>query len=315
MSTLTPSLAPSFPIRVLMTGGSGLLGQAFMRRFPYYKYTVVSRHAHFYKNHANKQAVPDIKWVRCLSYFKHLNDFDIVVNLAGEPIVGKRWNKQHKHELCHSRWDITKALVELVNISDNPPASFFSASAIGVYGHQGDTLLTETSTCTRPDFTSHLCQQWEAIAQTMKPSVRLVLLRTGIVLTTQGGALAKLLPSIKLGLGGRLGSGKQYMSWIHLDDYLDGLNFAINNVFVEGAVNLVAPNPVTNKDFTKTLASTLSRPSFLSMPALALKLMLGQAACLLLDSQRVSPEKLMFHEFKFSHPHLQPALEHLLNRS
>jgi uncharacterized protein (TIGR01777 family) len=231
-----------------------------------------------------------------------------VINLAGAAIIDKRWSDERKQEICNSRWQLTEQLVTLFARSTKPPAVFLSGSAIGVYGHHGNDALTEDSTVQETDFPTKLCLRWEDIARRAELYTRVVLLRTGIVLAPKGGALAKMLLPFKLCLGGRIGSGEQYMSWIHYQDHIHAMRYLLSESSLSGPVNLVAPNPQTNSQFTQALAKALGRIAIFPVPKQVMQLLLGESACLLLDSQKVLPKKLLNSGFKFEYPHLAAAL-------
>jgi uncharacterized protein (TIGR01777 family) len=236
---------------------------------------------------------------------------DAVVNLAGEGIAEKRWDEEQKRKIRDSRLDMTRRVVEAVQ-RDGVPV-LLSGSAIGYYGNRGDEVLTE-DTGPGSEFLATLCVDWEAAAR-QATAARVVLLRTGIVLTPTGGALKKLLPLFKLGIGGRMGSGKQWVSWITLDDHVRAMLHLLTNE-IAGPVNLTTPNPVTNAEQAKALGTVLRRPSFLPAPAFGPKLLLGSelASSLLDDSQRVIPKRLLDDGFEFTHPELEGALRALLGR-
>jgi uncharacterized protein (TIGR01777 family) len=241
---------------------------------------------------------------------------DGVVNLAGASIAGGRWTAERKAVLRASRIDTTRALVEALAKMNVRPSVLVSASAIGIYGNRGDELLTEESKA-GADFLAELARDWEAEALKAEAlGIRVVLARFGIILSREGGALAKILLPFKLGAGGRLGSGEQWMSWVTLEDVIGILRMAIEKATVRGAVNVVAPQPVKNTEFTKVLAKALHRPAFFPAPAFALRLALGEMAdALLLSSQRVAPQRLEQAGFRFAHADLTTALEAVLSAS
>lgn len=234
---------------------------------------------------------------------------DAVVNLAGASIAGGRWTKARKELLRTSRIDTTRALVGALAKMNARPRVLVSASAIGIYGDRGDERLTEESE-PGTDFLAGLARDWEAEALKAEAlGIRVVLTRFGIVLARHGGALAKMLLPFKLGVGGSLGSGKQWMSWITLEDVVGAVRFAIENGSVRGAVNVVAPQPVQNAEFTQALAKALRRPGLFPAPAFVLRLALGEMAdALLLSSQRVSTQKLQKLGYQFRFPELPSAL-------
>ena len=235
------------------------------------------------------------------------DDVDAVINLAGEPIADKRWNETQKTRICESRWQITQQLTDKINAAAQPPATFISGSAIGYYGRQGDKLVTEAFTEVHHEFTHTVCEKWERIALQASQKTRICLLRTGVVLSGDGGALSKMRLPFSLGLGGRIGDGNQYMSWIHINDMVAAILFLLEHKNCEGAYNLTAPTPVTNTEFVKAYAASLGRPAIFPMPALALKLLMGEAADLLLTGQRVVPQKLQDAGFQFTFSDVRSA--------
>lgn len=300
-------------MRILITGGTGLIGKAFIECFKNYKYTILTRNIK--KNLSINRVNNNFDFIDSLASLKNLNNFDAVINLAGESIIDKRWTDKQKKIICDSRWQITQQLVELFKLSDKPPAVFISSSAIGIYGNRGYDVVDENTSIKICDFPSKICFNWETIANNAKPYTRVVLIRTGIVLSTKGGALVKIALFFKFFLGRRIGDGKQYMSWIHLQDHINAIDYLLNTTDISGAVNLVAPEPQKNIDFTKQLAKTLKRPAIFIQPKTFLKIILGEASCLLLDSQRVVPQKLIKYKFNFKFATLKTALADLLKKS
>lgn len=237
---------------------------------------------------------------------------DAVFHLAGESIFHGRWNTQKKERIRASRVENTRHLVDIISQAENKPKTLICSSAIGYYGSQGDEKLTEHS-APGNDFLAQVCMDWEKEALRAEDyGVRVVLIRTGVVLGADGGALAQMLTPFKLGVGGRLGSGRQYMSWIHIDDLIGTMLYARENTNLRGAVNAVAPNPVTNSEFTHTLAKALHRPAILPAPGFALKIILGEFANVLLGSQRVVPEALQKAGYNYTYPGLKEALKDLV---
>lgn len=238
---------------------------------------------------------------------------DAVVSLAGASVAGGRWTAERKQVLRRSRVDATRHLVASLAELKVKPRVFVSASAIGYYGDRGDEILTEASTPGN-DFLAHLCRDWEAeAAKAEHAGIRTVMLRFGIVLAAHGGALQKMLRPFRLGVGGRLGNGTQWMSWATVDEVVALIRFAIAKDSPRGPINAVAPNTVTNAEFTSVLAEVLHRPAFVPAPRLALRLALGEMATALLASQRVTPEKLTEVGYKFRHPQLKEALTSILD--
>jgi uncharacterized protein len=238
---------------------------------------------------------------------------DAVVHLAGENIAGGRWTESFKRKIRDSRVKGTRLISEAIAAATNGPRTFVCASAIGYYGSRGDELLTEASP-PGDDFLAQVCQKWEAACQPARDAgVRVVNTRIGVILSTEGGALKKMLTPFKLGLGGKIGDGRQCMSWVALDDVVGAFQFALTTSQVSGPMNLVAPRPVTNADFTKTLGRIVSRPTIFPMPAFAARLAFGEMAdALLLSSTRVDPQALTAAGYQFRWPELEPALRHLL---
>lgn len=233
---------------------------------------------------------------------------DAVVNLAGEPIIGPRWTKARKAALLASRVDVTRAIVDGLASSGGRPRVLVSASAIGFYGSRGDEVLDEQST-PGSDFLADICTAWEAEAERARTQgVRLAIVRIGVVLGAGGGALSKMLPPFKLGAGGPIASGKQWMSWIHLEDLVEALVCAVEDERYEGVINGVGPNPVRNSELTRALGRALHRPAFMPVPSFALKLAFGEASATLLGSQRVLPKTLLGLGFRFRHPTIESAL-------
>jgi len=245
---------------------------------------------------------------------KALDSVDAVVNLAGASIAGGRWTKARKTELRASRVPPTQALVRTLAKLPRPPQVLVSASAIGYYGDRKDETLPESSG-PGDDFLAGICREWEAAAmEAERAGIRTVTLRTGVVLAKDGGALPKMLTPFRLGVGGRLGSGKQWMSWITLADEVEVFCGAIANAQWRGPVNAASPYPVTNQEFTQMLAHVLHRPAIFPAPAFVLRLVLGEMAdALLLASQRVNPQKLAALGFSFGQPQLEPALRAILS--
>ena len=240
-----------------------------------------------------------------------LESTDGVINLAGEPIAEKRWTTAHCHTLKQSRCGTTQYLIKAMSNLKKAPKFLLNASAIGYYGTSQNTSFTEES-CAGDDFLAKLCQEWETLAKEKPRSTRLVLMRIGIVLEANGGALGKMLPVFRAGFGGPIGNGKQWMSWIHRSDLCKIIEKSISYTKWEGIINAVAPNPVLMSDFSDTLGRTLGRPSLLPVPGPLLKLLLGDGAKVVLEGQRVISKQL--NAFEFEYPELQEALEAITAR-
>ena len=244
-----------------------------------------------------------------------LEGLDGVVNLAGENLAQGRWTRRKKSRIVTSRLDSTRLLARVLSAMKSPPKVWISASAIGAYGHRGDDPLTEKS-ARGSGFLAGLCQEWEQAAlSTGDGGIRVVTIRTGVVMGP-GGALKKMLLPFKWGLGGPIGSGHQYMSWIDLDDAVRAILHLITTPALQGPVNLVSPNPVTNRDFTRTLGRVLRRPTFIPLPAVMARLVFGEMADeMLLASTRVLPTALVDSGFEFRYPSLEDALRHALGKT
>jgi uncharacterized protein (TIGR01777 family) len=236
-----------------------------------------------------------------------------VVHLAGENIASGRWTSEKKRAIRESRVNGTSLLSESLARLSRPPSVFLSASAIGYYGDRGDELLTEESPPGK-GFLPDVCTNWEkATAPAVEKGIRTVHTRFGIILDANEGALAKMLTPFRMGIGGRIGDGKQWMSWIALADVVDALKYLIEDTSTRGPVNFVSPNPVTNAEFTKALGRVLSRPTLFPVPAFGVRLAFGEMAdALLLSSQKVEPSVLADRGFPFTWPTLEPALRHIL---
>ncbi|MCH1923545.1 TIGR01777 family oxidoreductase [Shewanella sp. C32] len=295
-------------MKILLTGATGLVGSALVPLLETdHELLIVSRNPvkarhKFGQNH---------QYLASLDQLHHLDDVDAVINLAGEPIVAKRWSDQQKEKICHSRWDITDKIAQLINASSTPPHTLLSASAIGFYGRQGEARLAEDAV-PHQEFSHHICNVWEQKAQAAASNyTRVCIFRIGVVLAAHGGALAKMLPAFKLGLGGPIGDGKQGMSWIHLRDLLALICYLLNNPECEGVYNATAPNPVTNADFAKALGKALHRPACLPAPAFILKLALGEMADLLIEGQFIVPKHALDEGFYFEFAEINEALADL----
>lgn len=297
-------------MNILISGASGLIGT----RLSTHLERIGHRVTRLVRRPANAN---EVSWNPTKDQLNSVDieGFDAIIHLSGASIGDKRWTHSYKKEILESRTLSTNLLARTIASLNKKPAVFLSGSAIGIYGGRDDTPLDETSTL-GSRFLADVCKQWESAATpAIQAGIRTVFLRTGIVLTPQGGALKKQLPLFKIGLGGRFGSGTQWQSWITLDDEVRAIEFLLTAP-VSGAVNLTAPNPITNSEFTAILARVLHRPALLPIPSFGPKLLLGGelADSLLFTGQRVVPSVLIAHGFSFTHAHLEEALRSLLNK-
>jgi len=297
-------------MKILVSGSHGLVGKALVRSLTEDGHEVMRlvRGEHAF-------GAPEVGWQpdKGTIDVEHIEGIHAVVHLAGENIASGRWTAEKKRAIRESRVKGTALLSDALARLSQPPSVFLSASAIGYYGNRADELLTEKSAPGK-DFLAEVCTAWEAATKpAAEKGIRTVCTRFGIILDSNEGALAKMLPPFRIGIGGRIGDGKQWMSWIALDDVVNGLKLLIEDNSIHGAVNFVAPNPVRNTEFTKTLGRVLSRPTFFPVPAFAARFAFGEMAdALLLSSQKVKPSVLEDKGFSFSWPTLEPALRHLI---
>jgi uncharacterized protein (TIGR01777 family) len=303
-------------MKILVSGATGLIGRSICQTLTSQDHTVVglSRSA---RKPAGLAVAEIHQWDTQTGPPPEaaLSGVDAVVNLAGEPIDARRWDDQQKRLIRDSRVLTTKNLVDGLRSMDSKPGVLVSGSAVGFYGNREDEQLEETSP-PGSGFMSEVCQEWEGEAgRASEFGVRVVQVRTGVVLSSEGGALKKMLGPFKLGLGGPLGSGKQWFPWIHIADITGIFCHAILTGSMSGPVNGVAPEAVTNAEFTRELARALHRPAFLPVPELALRVLVGEMAEVLFDSQRVVPAAALAAGYEFHHPLLAQALEDLFARS
>ena len=291
-------------MKTLVTGSSGLIGSALIESLRQADKDVVCLIRKPSDNPHEFLWNPKVGTID-LKAFKGV---DCIVNLAGYPIASKRWTPQIKRNILESRTSGTRLISDTIAKLKKPPRIYISASAVGYYGNRGDEILDEESS-KGTGFLSEVSQQWEQATGAVD-GVRIAKIRLGVVLSMNGGALPRIAFPFRLGLGGPIGSGKQYLSWITLDDVISAIQYVIENDEISGAINLVAPTPVTNHDLSKTIGEILRRPSLLPLPAIAVKMLMGEmGAELLLASTRVLPQKLQSSRFRFQHPNLAEALE------
>jgi len=293
-------------MRVLITGASGLVGRELQKSLTAkgYDMLLASRSERADEQH--------IQWTveEGFAEPEKLEGLDAVVHLAGENVSGLRWTDEKKRAIRDSRVLGTRNVVTAISKLKDRPKVFVASSAIGFYGERGDEEITESSAA-GDNFLAEVSKAWESESRRAEDAgIRTVLLRTGIVLTKEGGALGTMLTPFKLGVGGVIGSGKQWMSWISMEDHISVINYVIENENIRGAVNSVSPNPVTNEEFTKTLGEVLYRPTFLPLPEFAVSMVFGEMGdALLLASTKVLPKRLEDAGFQFKYPQLKPAIE------
>jgi uncharacterized protein len=287
-------------MRIWLTGGSGFIGRSLADYLRTRGHTVASL-----SRGSSDPTNPS--W-----HLRNAGESDAVVHLAGENIA-QRWNERVKERIYQSRVRGTRWLCDALAKLPKPPSTLICASGSAYYGDRADEILDEQSTA-GTGFLAKVTQDWEAAAEPARAAgIRVVYLRIGLVLHPKGGALAKMLPAFRAGVAGKLGSGKQYWSWITLQDMLSAIEFLLDHFELSGPVNMVGPNPVTNEQFTKTLGTVLHRPTFFTAPRFGLRLIMGEMADeALFTSFRILPKRLQQAGFTFKHPELKPALEHLL---
>ena len=299
-------------MKILISGASGLIGTHLiptLRAKGHEIYRLVRK---------TPRGADEIQWDSKTGFSEaeaaKLANFDAVVHLAGDNIASENWSPEKKRVIRESRVTGTRVLIDALRKTQNPPKIFVSASATGFYGNRGDEDLTEESP-KGEGFLPDVCDEWEQEARKAENfGARVALLRTGVVLTKEGGALEKMLTPFKFGVGGTVGSGKQFMSWIALDDVLDIYHLVLETDTLRGAINTTAPNPVTNEEFTETLGKILHRPTILPVPEFAIKLLFGEMGeRLLLEGNKVLPKKLQDADFAFKYPNLEDALKQAVN--
>ncbi len=299
-------------MKILITGASGLVGTELQKSFAEKGYEMLLASRSEPKNETY------VRWSieEGFAEPEKLEGIDAVVHLAGENVSGLRWSDEKKKAIRDSRVLGTRNVVDAISKLKNKPKVFVASSAIGFYGERGDEEVNESS-AVGSGFLSDVSKEWEAESRRAEDAgIRTVLLRTGIVLSKDGGALGTMLTPFKLGVGGVVGNGKQWMSWISMEDEIAIINFVIENENIRGAVNAVSPNPVTNQEFTKALGEVLYRPTFLPLPEFAVSMVFGEMGdALLLASTKVLPKRLMDAGFEFKYPDLKPALVNAISNS
>lgn len=300
-------------MNILITGATGLIGAKLCRMLAGegHKIIALSRSP---KKAAELAVAETHKWEPEAGPPppESLEGVDAIIHLAGEPVVARRWSDAQKKRIRNSRVISTRNLVAGMSSADKKPSVFVCASAVGFYGDRGDEQLPE-SAAPGQDFLSNVCREWEReAARAIEASIRTVQVRIGVVLSTEGGALKRMLPAFKFGVAGKLGSGQQWFPWIHLADITGIFRHAILTSSLEGPINGVAPASVTNAEFTNELGRALHRPAFLPVPALALRLLMGEMADVLLMSQRAIPQVALETGYSFEYANLAAALDDLL---
>lgn len=298
-------------MHILITGGTGLIGRRICKALlaEGHQLTVLSRHPETVAAKCGN----GVRAITTLDEWLPEQMVDAIINLAGEPIADAHWTTARKQALWDSRVTLTARLVQRIVAAEHKPAVLLSGSAVGYYGNRGDLELDE-SAGTGDDFAAHLCKTWEDVALSAESQgVRVCLLRTGPILSKDGGLLGRMLLPFKLGLGVRLGDGKQWMSWIHIDDYVSTILRLLHEQDMRGPFNMTAPNPVTNAEFTRSLARALHRPALFAAPGFILKAAMGERASLLLEGQRVLPKKIEASGGSFAFKRLESALQDILS--
>lgn len=298
-------------MKILISGASGLVGKHLIP-------TLKAKNHEIYKLvRKTPKADDEIEWNAEVGFSDaeqaKLENFDAVIHLAGDNVASENWSDEKKRKIKDSRVVGTRVLVDALKKCENPPKIFLSASATGFYGEREDEILTEDSAPGK-SFLADVCMAWEDEIKRAEAFARVAFLRIGIVLAKDGGALEKMLTPFKFGVGGTVGSGKQWMSWIALDDLIKIFHFALDDENRRGAFNAVAPNPVTNAEFTDTLGKVLHRPTILPIPEFAIKLLFGEMGeTLLLEGTRVLPKRLQEAGFEFEFANLEAAMKHAVN--
>ncbi|QOY36723.1 TIGR01777 family oxidoreductase [Anaerobacillus isosaccharinicus] len=298
-------------MNIVICGGTGLIGSKLVE-------TLVKEKHHIYiltRNTTNKEKTDYITYLSWLNPGdqpeKLLENIDVFINLAGETI-NSRWTTNQKERILKSRLEATRNCISLMEKLEKKPSVYLNASAVGFYGTSLTSIFTEQETHAGKDFLALVVEEWEAEAKKAEHlGIRTVFLRFGVVLADSGGALAKMILPYKLFAGGTVGSGQQWLSWVHIDDAVDLIRFAITNSDIQGPLNITSPNPMQMKEFGKTLGNVLGKPHWIPAPSFALKLILGEMSILVLEGQYVIPKKAIDHGFQFTYSNLNEALKSL----
>jgi uncharacterized protein (TIGR01777 family) len=306
-------------MKIIIAGGSGHIGKSLTRELisAGHEITILSRNTQGTSKIPVRVKVIEWDGQTTKGWWEHVNGSDAIVNLAGENLAGngffpKRWTAERKQLIRQSRLRAGKAIVAAIEVADKKPQVVIQSSAIGYYGPLTNQTVDESAKVGN-DFLSQLCQEWEESTQAIKVlGVRQVVVRTGVVLMKDGGALARLLLPFRLFLGGPFGNGRQVMSWIHIADVVAAIRFLIESPQSTGVYNLVAPNPVTNAELGKILGKLMQRPSWIPVPGFAMRMLFGEVASVVLDGQRVSPQRLLESGYSFIYPTIEESLINIL---
>lgn len=302
-------------MRILIAGGTGFIGSQLTEKLVQEQHDlfVLTRNP---ERNTNTKQVTYIEWLRKgTKPEKQLPSIDAVINLAGESLNSGRWNEKRKQAIMNSRIQSTRELIRIIQNLPEPPGVLIQASAIGYYGTSSDETFTENHAESGNDFLADVVTRWEEEAKKADSLLRTVIIRFGVVLGNKGGALPKMVLPYKWFIGGKVGTGRQWVSWIHVDDLVNLIDFSMKNSQVRGVLNGTAPSPVRNEEFGKTIGQLLHRPHWMPVPSFALRVLFGEMSLLLLEGQKVLPEKAMDYGFSFTYPKLDQALESiLLNR-
>ena len=305
-------------MKIILSGGTGFIGKALLKtlRRRGDQVVLLTRNPDAVK-HLASESVMTTPWdgQSVGTWAEEMNGADAVINLAGEPVVGKRWNDLQKARIVGSRVEATKTLVSAIGQSRRKPPVLINASAVGYYGHVESGDVTESYPKGK-GFLGETCERWEEAARAAERwEVRVVMMRIGIVLEKGGGALSKMIPPFQFFMGGPLGCGRQWVPWVHRDDVIGAVLFEMEHKELSGPVNTASPNPMTMKEFCEALGKTLRRPSWAPVPAFVLRILLGEQADVLLTGQRVIPQKLESFGYPFHYPRLEGALSAILTPS
>jgi uncharacterized protein len=301
-------------LKIAIKGGTGLIGQALCQFFleKGVKVYLLTRKPKYPSEHAN------LTYIHAenlnMEAIKIMEGIDVIINLAGESINSGRWNAKRKDRILKSRLQATNQMMELIHRLEHKPKLLINASAIGFYGTSNDLTFTEESSPVGEDFLAETVKQWEESAlKAEELGVRTVFMRFGIVLSKMGGALPKMTLPYRFFIGGTIGKGKQWVSWIHIEDVVQAVDHIIVNETLSGPVNFVSPEPLQMKNFGKQIAAVLNRPHWLNIPEFAMKILLGEMSLLMLEGQKVLPKKLLHHGFHFKFPSLNEALKNIFH--